>query len=115
VIHGKTEFATIKPYLKSQGQNMQKKQSELSDFIRNTLKDVVDMHLLGSIRALWPHKLIVKGVLNEQDAELAKQAGVDAIIVSNHGGRQLDITLPAVLSPASISPDSSHKGRIWYL
>lgn len=95
-INGKPEFETIKPYLNSQSQNSQEKLSELSHFIRNTLKDVVDIHLLESIRALWPHKLIVKGVLNEQDAELAKQAGADAIIVSNHGGRQLDAALPSV-------------------
>ncbi len=95
-IHGRPEFETIKPYLKSQGQNSQQKLSELSNFIRHTLKDVVDIHLLESIRAQWPHKLIVKGVLNEQDAELAKEAGADAIIVSNHGGRQLDAALPTV-------------------
>jgi isopentenyl diphosphate isomerase/L-lactate dehydrogenase-like FMN-dependent dehydrogenase len=89
--HGKPEFETIKPYLNAQGD-----MTELSNFIRNTLKDVVDIHLLESIRALWPHKLIVKGILNEQDAELAKQAGADAIIVSNHGGRQLDAALPPV-------------------
>ncbi|MFT5115652.1 MAG: isopentenyl diphosphate isomerase/L-lactate dehydrogenase-like FMN-dependent dehydrogenase [Parasphingorhabdus sp.] len=89
--HGKPEFETIKPYLNTQGD-----MTEISNFIRNTLKDVVDIHLLESIRALWPHKLIVKGILNEQDAELAKQAGADAIIVSNHGGRQLDAALPPV-------------------
>lgn len=95
-IYGKPEFETLKPYLKSQSQNSQQNTSELSDFIRKKLKDVVDIHLLESIRALWPHKLIVKGVLNEQDAELAKQAGADAIIVSNHGGRQLDAALPTI-------------------
>jgi L-lactate dehydrogenase (cytochrome) len=95
-IYGKPEFETLKPYLKSQSQNSQQNPSELSDFIRKKLKDVVDIHLLESIRALWPHKLIVKGVLNEQDAELAKQAGADAIIVSNHGGRQLDAALPTI-------------------
>lgn len=89
--HGKPQFETIKPYLNSQGD-----MAELSHFIRHTLKDVVDIHLLESIRALWPHKLIVKGVLNDQDAEFAKQAGADAIIVSNHGGRQLDAAQPAV-------------------
>jgi len=42
------------------------------------------------IRSLWPGKLIVKGILDPQDARLAVQAGADAIVVSNHGGRQLD-------------------------
>lgn len=42
------------------------------------------------VRKLWPGKLIIKGILDPADAELAVKAGADAIIVSNHGGRQLD-------------------------
>jgi len=45
---------------------------------------------LDWIRELWPGKLIVKGVLDPGDAEIAAKAGVDAVVVSNHGGRQLD-------------------------
>jgi len=42
------------------------------------------------VRARWPGKLVVKGILDAEDARLAVAAGVDAVIVSNHGGRQLD-------------------------
>ena len=42
------------------------------------------------VRRLWDRKLILKGILDPDDARLAQQAGADAIIVSNHGGRQLD-------------------------
>ncbi|HZS64335.1 MAG TPA: alpha-hydroxy acid oxidase [Xanthobacteraceae bacterium] len=42
------------------------------------------------IRSLWPGKLILKGILNAEDARLAAQSGAAAIVVSNHGGRQLD-------------------------
>jgi L-lactate dehydrogenase (cytochrome) len=42
------------------------------------------------IRKLWPGKLIMKGVTELEDARLAVEAGADAIVVSNHGGRQLD-------------------------
>ena len=42
------------------------------------------------IKARWGGKLILKGILDVEDAKLAVQAGADAIIVSNHGGRQLD-------------------------
>jgi L-lactate dehydrogenase (cytochrome) len=45
---------------------------------------------LAWIRELWPGKLIVKGILDAEDAKLAVAHGVDAIVVSNHGGRQLD-------------------------
>jgi len=42
------------------------------------------------IRSIWPGKLIIKGILDVEDAKLAAQAGAAAIVVSNHGGRQLD-------------------------
>ncbi|MEP7041719.1 MAG: alpha-hydroxy acid oxidase [Dokdonella sp.] len=48
------------------------------------------------IRDLWPRKLIVKGVLDAEDALCAAKAGVDAIVVSNHGGRQLDGAIASV-------------------
>ncbi len=43
-----------------------------------------------AIRRMWPGQLVVKGVLDPRDARMAADAGADAIIVSNHGGRQLD-------------------------
>src|SRR5437016_2578392 len=42
------------------------------------------------IRSIWPGKLILKGILDVEDAELAAKTGAQAIVVSNHGGRQLD-------------------------
>jgi L-lactate dehydrogenase (cytochrome) len=45
---------------------------------------------LDWIRSIWPGKLILKGILDVEDAELAAKTGAQAIVVSNHGGRQLD-------------------------
>jgi L-lactate dehydrogenase (cytochrome) len=42
------------------------------------------------IKSLWPGKLVIKGILDVEDARLAVKSGADAIVVSNHGGRQLD-------------------------
>ena len=42
------------------------------------------------LRHIWPRKLVVKGILDAEDAKLAVELGADAIVVSNHGGRQLD-------------------------
>jgi L-lactate dehydrogenase (cytochrome) len=39
---------------------------------------------------MWPGKLIIKGILDLEDAKIAASAGVESLIVSNHGGRQLD-------------------------
>lgn len=42
------------------------------------------------IRAMWPGRIVVKGILHRDDARIARELGADGIIVSNHGGRQLD-------------------------
>ena len=58
---------------------------------------------VGWVRERWPGRLVVKGVLDPEDARRAAQVGVDGVVVSNHGGRQLDSVpstvraLPAVV------------------
>src|SRR5437899_7956305 len=42
------------------------------------------------VRSLWPGKLILKGILDVEDARTAAKTGASALVVSNHGGRQLD-------------------------
>nr|WP_301282872.1 alpha-hydroxy acid oxidase [Halomonas sp. 707D7] len=65
---------------------------------------------LERVRALWPGKLIVKGILNPTDAKRVEALGGDAVIVSNHGGRQLDYSpaaleaLPAVVEAVEHIP-----------
>ena len=55
------------------------------------------------IRETWPHKLLLKGVLNVNDAIHAADAGCDGIILSNHGGRQLDVCVaPIEMLPAMV-------------
>jgi L-lactate dehydrogenase (cytochrome) len=56
---------------------------------------------LARIRELWPHKLVVKGVLDVRDAILARDVGADGVIVSNHGGRQLD----DAVAPLDVLPE----------
>ena len=55
---------------------------------------------LRMIRAMWGGRLVVKGVLDPRDARMAAEAGVDGIIVSNHGGRQLD----GAIAPLRVLP-----------
>jgi L-lactate dehydrogenase (cytochrome) len=57
---------------------------------------------LAAIRERWPGQLILKGILSPQDARLAQEHGVDALVVSNHGGRQLDGALPPILALPAI-------------
>jgi L-lactate dehydrogenase (cytochrome) len=53
------------------------------------------------IRRLWKGRLIIKGILDVHDARIARDAGAEGIIVSNHGGRQLD----GAVSPLRVLPD----------
>jgi L-lactate dehydrogenase (cytochrome) len=63
-------------------------------------RDHLNWTHLSRIRARWNGKLVVKGIIHEDDARLAADAGADGIIVSNHGGRQLDgVTAPLAALP----------------
>ena len=51
---------------------------------------------VARIKDLWGGKLIIKGIMEPEDAEKAAKSGADALVVSNHGGRQLDDTISAI-------------------
>jgi L-lactate dehydrogenase (cytochrome)/(S)-mandelate dehydrogenase len=65
------------------------------------LNDTLTWDDLRELRRLWPHKLLAKGVLTAEDAKLAADCGVDAVVVSNHGGRVVDGTR----APIEILPE----------
>ncbi len=50
----------------------------------------LDWEVIKRVRGVWPGKLLIKGVVHPKDAERALEVGCDGVIVSNHGGRQLD-------------------------
>jgi L-lactate dehydrogenase (cytochrome) len=64
----------------------------LSANVERSLSDRghLDWRHFRLIRQMWPGRLVIKGVLDARDARMAADAGADGIIVSNHGGRQLD-------------------------
>jgi L-lactate dehydrogenase (cytochrome) len=63
---------------------------ELSEWVGGQFDPSINWKDVAWVRERWPGKLIVKGILDAEDARLAQAHGVDAIVVSNHGGRQLD-------------------------
>lgn len=81
--------------------------SVLRDF---SARDHLSWEHVARIRRQWPGALVIKGILHPGDAALAREHGVDGIIVSNHGGRQLDgavpplLALPGVLDAAGDMP-----------
>jgi L-lactate dehydrogenase (cytochrome)/(S)-mandelate dehydrogenase len=63
--------------------------------------DSINWDDLRALRKLWPHRLLVKGLLHPQDAVTAADCGADGVIVSNHGGRNLD----TAISPIEVLPE----------
>lgn len=64
------------------------------DWVDSQFDPSVTFADLEWVRENWPHQIVLKGILDPEDARLAKEAGANAIIISNHGGRQLDGVLP---------------------
>lgn len=83
---GAPEFKTMKPYIPD-GLSMK----HLGLFMNKTFSGRLSADKISAIRDRWKGKLVVKGIVNPDDAERAISLGVDGMIVSNHGGRQLDV------------------------
>jgi L-lactate dehydrogenase (cytochrome) len=78
--------------------------SSLSSWTANQFDLTLSWKDVEWIKKLWGGKLIIKGIMDPEDARLARDSGADALIVSNHGGRQLDgaqtsiAALPAIVA-----------------
>jgi L-lactate dehydrogenase (cytochrome) len=64
--------------------------TSLSTWINSQFDTALNWKDIDWIRSIWPGKLILKGILDVEDAEIAAKTGAQALVVSNHGGRQLD-------------------------
>ena len=65
------------------------------------------------IRKQWGGKVIIKGILDVEDAKQAVNVGADAVIVSNHGGRQLDGALSSIAALPAIVDAIGDKCEVW--
>ncbi|PQJ30750.1 alpha-hydroxy-acid oxidizing enzyme [Nonlabens arenilitoris] len=83
--HGIPSFANLLPYMPK---NLDLKQ--LGKFMDQTFSGRLNEEKIKPIRDMWKGKIVLKGVASHEDAEQAIKLGLDGIIVSNHGGRQLD-------------------------
>ncbi|MEC7564274.1 MAG: alpha-hydroxy acid oxidase [Planctomycetota bacterium] len=96
--HGSPAFKTLQPYMPN---NLNLK--ALGKFMDQTFEGRLDETKLKILRDKWKGKLVVKGIVNSEDCEKAIQIGVDGIIVSNHGGRQLDAGQSTITPMAKLS------------
>ena len=68
---------------------------------------------VARIKDLWGGKLIIKGIMTAEDAEKAVQHGADAIVVSNHGGRQLDGTPSSIRALPDVVQAAGSQTEVW--
>jgi (S)-mandelate dehydrogenase len=92
VPHGVPRFANLGDLLKPGQDSVRGAASAIADELDASLS-WADIRWL---RDLWPGKLIVKGVMTAEDALLAVECGADGVVLSNHGGRQLDGAISAL-------------------
>jgi L-lactate dehydrogenase (cytochrome) len=85
LIAGQPTFKTLSPYI-PKGASLK----HLGQFMNKTFSGRLNEQKIEAIRDQWKGKLVLKGVASEEDTETAIRLGLDGIIVSNHGGRQLD-------------------------
>jgi len=96
--YGQPRFKTLEPYM-PKGLDM----SKLGQFMDKTFSGRLNEERIKPIRDRWKGKLVLKGVASNEDVERAIALGLDGVIVSNHGGRQLDAGTSSIkaLSPIS--------------
>ena len=81
---GQPRFRTLEKYLAAS------EMRQVTRFIGKSLGGTLSWDYLAETREEWPGPLVLKGILHAEDAKRAVDVGVDAVAVSNHGGRQLD-------------------------
>lgn len=95
--HGMPRFRTMEAYVD------QATLARTAGFIGASLGGTLDWRYLEQVREIWQGPLAVKGILHPGDARRCAEAGADAVIVSNHGGRQFDAAPAAIEALASIA------------
>jgi L-lactate dehydrogenase (cytochrome) len=85
LLHGQPNFATMKKYM-PKGLDMK----QLGVYMNQTFAGRMNEEKIAPIRDRWKGKIVLKGVASIEDTAMAIRLGLDGIIVSNHGGRQLD-------------------------
>lgn len=104
LLNGIPEFATMKPYM-PKGMSMK----QLGLYMNRTFSGRLNEEKIAKLRDRWKGKLVLKGVATVEDTATAHRLGLDGIIVSNHGGRQLDAGESSIHSLIPIVEAFKHK------
>ena len=107
LLHGQPEFKTLKPYL-PKGLSLR----HLGLFMNKTFDGRLNSERIKRIRDKWNGKIVLKGVASLEDTQTAIDLGLDGIIISNHGGRQLDMGQSTISSLQAIAPSFQNQIKI---
>jgi len=88
--------------------------STLSQWIAGQFDPSLSWKDVEWVKKLWGGKLVLKGILDAEDAKLALQSGVDAIVVSNHGGRQLDGAMSSIRALPEVVEAVGEGLEVWF-
>ena len=99
LINGQPSFEVLKPYM-PKNLNL----SQLAKFMDATFEGRLNEEKVKKLRDMWKGKLVIKGVQSAADVETAIRLGLDGIIISNHGGRQVDMGQATIKSLQTIAP-----------
>ncbi|MBD1550218.1 alpha-hydroxy acid oxidase [Pseudomonas typographi] len=106
---GMPSLGNLNPYLPPHARTA----AGAAHFIGQAMDATLDWNALAKLRDRWPGNLVLKGVLHPGDAERALALGLDGIVVTNHGGRQLDGSPSSIRALAGIR--SAVKGKMQIL
>lgn len=87
--------------------------SSLASWTAEKFDQSLNWDRIRRLMDMWGGKVILKGILHPEDAERAAQVGADAIVVSNHGGRQLDGALSSIRVLPSIVAAVGNRSEVW--
>ena len=85
----------------------------LSQWIAGQFDPTLSWKDVEWVKKLWGGKLVLKGILDVEDAKIAAQSGADALVVSNHGGRQLDGAMSSIRALPDIAQAVGDKLEVW--
>ena len=105
ILNGRPTFETLKPYMSN---NMNLKQ--LGKFMDATFSGRLNKDKISRLRDLWKGNIIIKGLESLDDIKVSEKLGLDGVIISNHGGRQIDIGESTINSLRKIK--LNYKGKL---
>jgi len=88
--------------------------STLSEWIAGQFDPTLSWADVEWVKSQWGGKLILKGILDAEDAKIAAGCGVDALVVSNHGGRQLDGTVSSIRALPEVVQAVGDRAEVWF-